>query len=105
LLKTFVTFLIATPSPVWPLVAALHNHELYSLASAAEDEGSPDDAIGTLSQLLGHIVPLVYNELLVEDLEHLATLQIRHDVRLGASDGMREGVKHRLSKRRQTIKG
>lgn len=47
---------------------------IYSLARDVEDRGSPDDAIGTLSQLLGYIVPFVYNELLVEDLEHLATL-------------------------------
>jgi len=45
-----------------------------SLAREVEYEGSPDDAISTLSQLLGYIVPLVYNELLVEDLEHLTTL-------------------------------
>jgi hypothetical protein len=38
----------------------------------------PDDAVGTLAQLLGHIVPLVDNELLVEDLEDFAALQVRH---------------------------
>lgn len=34
----------------------------------------PDDAIRTLTQLLGDIVVLVDDEVLVEDLEDLATL-------------------------------
>ena len=42
-----------------------------------EKEGSariPDNAVGTLAQLLGHRVPLVDDEVLVEDLEDLAAL-------------------------------
>lgn len=40
--------------------------------------GSANDTVSTLSQLFGHIVPLVDNKLLVEDLEHFAALKIRH---------------------------
>ena len=38
----------------------------------------PDDAIGTLPQLLGHVISLIHSKVLVEDLEDLATLRIRH---------------------------
>lgn len=40
--------------------------------------GSANDAISTLPQLFGHIVPFIDNEFLVEDLEHFAALKIRH---------------------------
>lgn len=38
----------------------------------------PDNAIGALSQLLCHVVPLVDNEFLVEDLEDLAVREVGH---------------------------
>lgn len=38
----------------------------------------PNDTVSALSQLLCDIVLLVDNEVLVEDLEDLATLQISH---------------------------
>lgn len=34
----------------------------------------PNYTVGTLTQLLGHIVSLVNDELLVEDLEHFTAL-------------------------------
>ena len=34
----------------------------------------PNDAVCALAQLLGHIIALIDNEILVEDLEDLATL-------------------------------
>lgn len=42
----------------------------------------PDDTISTLSQLLCDSVSLVHDEVLVEDLEDLAPLQIGHGERL-----------------------
>lgn len=42
----------------------------------------PDNSVCTLSHLLGHIVPFVDNELLVEDLEGMASLKVRHYVYL-----------------------
>lgn len=39
---------------------------------------SPHDTVGSLAQLFGHGVALVHDEVLVEDLEDLSTLQIRH---------------------------
>lgn len=71
LLKTLVTFFMATPSPVWLLVAALRARYQCRVPSAPSRGSSrvlPDDAVGTLSQLLGNIVSLVDDELLVEDL-------------------------------------
>jgi hypothetical protein len=47
------------------------------LRGTEQNEGSvriPDNAVGTLSQLFGHRVPLVNNKVLVEDLEDLAAL-------------------------------
>src|SRR5690242_8951379 len=38
----------------------------------------PYDAVGALAELLGNGVPLVDDEVLVEDLEDLASLQIAH---------------------------
>ena len=39
---------------------------------------SPHDSVGSLAQLFGHGVALIHDEVLVEDLEDLSTLQIRH---------------------------
>ena len=38
----------------------------------------PDDTVSSLPKLLGHSVALIDDEILVENLEHLATLQISH---------------------------
>jgi hypothetical protein len=38
----------------------------------------PDDTVSALAQFLGHVVPLVNDELLVEDLEDFAALKVRH---------------------------
>jgi hypothetical protein len=69
LLKTLVTFLMATPSPVWLLVAALgaHNQHAYAYAPG-RGPVLPNDAVCALAQLLGHIVALVDDEFLVEHL-------------------------------------
>lgn len=40
--------------------------------------GSPNNAIGALSQLLGYVVALINDEILVEDLEDLTALEIGH---------------------------
>jgi len=42
--------------------------------------GIPNDAISTLSKLLCDCVSLINDEVLIEDLEDLATSHIRHDV-------------------------
>ena len=80
LLNTFVTFLIATPSCVWELVAALY-HELATCALqlACRPGFLPDNTISSLSQLFGDSVSLVNDEVLVEDFKHLPPLKIRHD--------------------------
>lgn len=60
---------MATPSPVWLLVAALRGH--YQRRACAEPGCGrvlPDDAVRAQAELLGHIVPLVDDEFLVEDL-------------------------------------
>jgi hypothetical protein len=64
---------MATPSPVWLLVAALWAHYQH-LCALPCPQVSPDNAICALSQLLGHIVALVDDELLVEDLFKLSEL-------------------------------
>lgn len=46
--------------------------------SAARVLFSPDNAVGALAQLLSHVVALVNNKLLVEDLEDLAVREVRH---------------------------
>ena len=46
--------------------------------SAARVLFSPDNAVGALAQLLSHVVALVHNKLLVEDLEDLAVREVRH---------------------------
>lgn len=38
----------------------------------------PDDTVCALAQLFGDIVLLIHDEVLVKDLEDLATLQISH---------------------------
>jgi hypothetical protein len=71
LLKTLVTFLMATPSPVWLLVAALRAHYQHRVCAVPwADRVLPDDTVCALSQLLGHIVALVNDEFLVEDLRY-----------------------------------
>lgn len=78
---------MATPSLVWLFTAALDRKGMPGLAwlrQQLQRAGLPDDAIGTLSQLLGHSVSLVDNEVLVEDLEDLASLEIGHDGLLDA---------------------
>lgn len=72
LLKTLVTFLMATPSPVWLLVAALGAESALVMRRAVA-RVVPDNAVGTLSQLLGYIVALVDDELLVEHLQAVST--------------------------------
>lgn len=68
-----MTFLIATPSWVCVFVAALR--EPYQPGPISQHCWSiPYDAIGTLSQFLGHRISLVNNEVLVEDLEDLPAL-------------------------------
>jgi hypothetical protein len=43
------------------------------------------NAVGALAQLLGHIVPLVNDKFLVEDLEDLAVREVRHGGGRGSS--------------------
>ena len=38
----------------------------------------PYYAVSSLAQLLGYVVPLVHDEVLVEDLEDLAALKVSH---------------------------
>lgn len=45
---------------------------------ASKLNDSPDDAVGTLSDLFCHSVALVDNKVLVKDLEDLASLEIAH---------------------------
>lgn len=84
LLKTLVTFLIATPSFVWLFTAALRyganvnersrcSGRLRTLRCAASAD-LPDDTVGTLAQLFGNRVTLIDDKVLVEDFEHLPTL-------------------------------
>lgn len=48
-------------------------------ASAAElERGLPDNAISSLSKLFRNIVPLIHDEVLIEDLEDLAAGHICH---------------------------
>lgn len=49
-----------------------------------------DNAVGALAQLLGHVVPLVDDKLLVEDLEDLAVREIRHGGGRGSCGGCSE---------------
>ncbi len=72
-----MTFLIATLSPVWELVAALHLGQLGHWERTANV--LPDNTIRTLAQLFCHSVPLIDGEVLVEDLEDLAPSQVPHD--------------------------
>ena len=82
LLKTLVTFLMATPSALWLLVAALgpssrsawRPHPLPPLLLLA----LPHDAVRALAELLGDGVSLVDDKLLVEDAEHLPAVQSCH---------------------------
>jgi hypothetical protein len=138
LLKTLVTFLMATPSPVWLLVAALYpvgpqGHESaclhlttidpawscrwagprgtvarspagaqhrpksrQSLDHLVSSRGSrapcrpgdvPDNTVSSLTKLLGHVVALIDDEFLIEDLEDLAAREVGHDGGGGGDDG------------------
>jgi hypothetical protein len=88
LLKTFVTFLIATPSCVCVFVAALrgrgdcqHRKQISSGKGgfkASQPVNIPDNSIGTLSKLLSDNVSLIDNKVLVEDLEGLSLLEVHH---------------------------
>lgn len=40
---------------------------------------SPNNTVSTLTQLLGHCIALIDDEVLVKDLEDFATLKIGHD--------------------------
>ena len=42
--------------------------------------GSPDNTISSLTELLCDSVSLIDDEVLVEDLEDLSSLKVRHDV-------------------------
>ena len=42
----------------------------------------PDNTIGALAELLRHSISLIDDKVLVEDLEDLSSLQIRHGVRV-----------------------
>lgn len=75
LLKTLVTFLMATPSVVWLLVAALHDTGSAVGHVGCGRRSVPYDAVSTLSKFLGHVVALVDDELLVE---HLAAVSPGH---------------------------
>lgn len=58
-------------------------------ATSADPRHLPDDTISTLAQLFGDIVVLVHDEILVEDLEDFATLQLSHDGSSTVVKGMR----------------
>jgi len=45
---------------------------------AAERRGVPNYAISSLAELFRNIVSLIHNKLLIEYLEDLATLEVRH---------------------------
>jgi hypothetical protein len=103
LLKTFVTFLIATPSPDWTLVAALHNISYLSMTDPISWV-SPDDTVSALTQLLCHIVSFVDHKLLIENLEDLAPLKriCRHGVQKSQSKTCKRGLN---SKQRRGVVG
>lgn len=73
---------MATPSFVWLFTAALSKKSAIAHAGEGQvsqrDRGLPDNAISALSKLLGDGVALVNDEVLVEDLKHLAALEIGH---------------------------
>ena len=54
------------------------------LAGGEDSECSHNDAVGALTELLGHSVSLIDDEVLVEDLEDLPALQVGHCVVLYA---------------------
>ena len=103
LLKTFVTFLIATPSLVWLLVAALCSRllEAVHLVQTLEtprlaqmdrvqtprrwnwlhtviENNTPDNAVSSLTKLLCHGISFIDDKVLIEDFENLPPLQVRH---------------------------
>lgn len=52
--------------------------------SGEESQRLPDNAVRALSELLGDGVPVVDDEVLVKDLEDLASLEVGHGGRFGA---------------------
>lgn len=50
----------------------------------------PHDTVCALTQLLGDIVVFIHDEVLVEDLEHLATLQLSHGAGISREGGREE---------------
>lgn len=84
LLKTLVTFLIATPSPVWLFVAALKSIRSANAVMGSRAIGRrgllalPNNSVSSLTKLFGHIVAFIDDEILVEDLEDLSALKICH---------------------------
>ena len=70
---------MATPSPVCVLVAELETKDLSAnilrkQVGGQETRHLPNDTVCALSQLLGHVVSLIHNKILIEDLEDLAAL-------------------------------
>jgi hypothetical protein len=79
LLKTLVTFLIATPSWVWEFVAALWEQELANTQLTTQSRNAlPDNSVSTLTKLFSHRISLIDNEVLVENLEHLSSHEVCH---------------------------
>lgn len=54
----------------------------------------PDNSISSLAKLLGHRVSLIDNEVLVEHLEHLSSLEVRHDARAGRDTEPERRIRH-----------
>ena len=102
LLKTLVTFLMATPSLVWLFTAALLNGECLCQHAAGGKGGRergvsqktaariPDNAVSSLAQLLGDSISLVDDEVLVKHLEHLTALEISHGGQCARCRGVEE---------------
>ena len=45
-----------------------------------QDQYSPNDTVRSLTELLRDVVALINDEVLIENLEHLSALKIRHSV-------------------------
>ncbi len=55
-------------------------HSSISVWHQKKDKCLPDYAIGSLAELFGNIITFIHDEVLVEDLEGLAALEISHVV-------------------------
>jgi hypothetical protein len=86
LLKTFVTFLMATPSPFWPLVAALQDCQLLPMAMLLVYV--PHDTVSALSQLFCDGVSIINNEILIEDLKDFTATKVAHGDSLRRKEGI-----------------